>query len=75
MVQGAVDQYIDVDKYIDMEVTFAKEEGTEPFTAKCEHDKDKISFVDAMKPISRRNHNKVVFLMGLDKVTTELNLR
>jgi hypothetical protein len=51
MIQGAVDQYID------MEVTFAKEEGIEPFLDDCGHDNDRISFVEAMKPISKRNYN------------------
>ena len=41
-----------VDLYIDMEVFFAKEEGTEPFPNECEH--DRASFLEAMKPISKK---------------------
>jgi hypothetical protein len=33
------------------------EEGTEPFSDECEHDKDRISFLEVMKPIFKRNYN------------------
>ena len=42
-----------VDQFIDMEVSFAKEEGTKPFPNEYEHD-DRPSFLEVMEPISKR---------------------
>ena len=42
-----------VDQFIDMEVSFAKEDGTEPFSIDCHH-VDSPSFLEVMKPISKR---------------------
>ena len=42
-----------VDQYIDIEESYAKENGTEPFPIECEHD-DRPSFLEVMEPISKR---------------------
>ena len=47
MVTHAVDQYIDIEE------SYAKENGTEPFPIECEHD-DRPSFLEVMEPISKR---------------------
>ena len=46
MVSNAIDLHIDVEK------SYAQEHGTEPFSNECEHDRP--SFMDAMKPISKK---------------------
>ena len=46
MVSNAIDLHIDVEK------SYAQEHGTEPFPNECEH--DRASFLEAMKPISKK---------------------
>ena len=49
MVVGAVDEFIA------MEVSYAKDHNTEPFPIICDHDRP--SFMDTMKPISKKTIN------------------
>ena len=42
-----------IDEFIDVEVSFSKEEGIEPFPIECDHN-DRPSFLEVMEPISKR---------------------